>query len=39
MSTATTAPVWTKVRPKHGALARLFDWKPFLAFGCPRSGC
>ena len=34
MSTATTAPVWTKARPKHGALARLFDWKPFLAFVC-----
>ena len=34
MSTATTAPVWTKVRPQHGALARLFDWKPSLAFVC-----
>ncbi|QYU69019.1 sugar ABC transporter permease [Leptolyngbya sp. 15MV] len=27
---ATTAPAWTKIRQQPGALARLFDWKPFL---------
>jgi len=31
---ATTAPVWTKVRQQPGALARLFDWKPFLVVVC-----
>ena len=34
MSATTAAPVWTKMRPKQGALSRLFDWKPFLAFVC-----
>jgi multiple sugar transport system permease protein len=33
-TTAAAAPAWTKVRPQHSALARLFDWKPFLAFIC-----
>ena len=31
---ATTAPAWTKIRPRHGALARLFDWKPLLVVLC-----
>lgn len=31
---ATAAPVWTKARQQPGALARLFDWKPFLIFVC-----
>jgi multiple sugar transport system permease protein len=31
---ATTAPVWTKVRQQPGALARLFDSKPFLVVVC-----
>jgi multiple sugar transport system permease protein len=31
---ATTAPAWIKARPQPGALARLFDWKPFLVVLC-----
>ena len=31
---ATATPVWTKMRPKHSALARLFDWKPLLVILC-----
>jgi len=31
---ATVAPAWTKVRQQPGALARLFDWKPFLVVIC-----
>jgi multiple sugar transport system permease protein len=31
---ATTAPAWTKIRQQPGALARLFDWKPFLIIIC-----
>jgi len=31
---ATTVPTWTKIRPKHGALARLFDSKPLLVVLC-----
>ncbi|WP_270934568.1 carbohydrate ABC transporter permease [Falsiroseomonas oryzae] len=34
MSTATAAPVWTKVRQQPGALARLFDNKAFLIVVC-----
>jgi len=31
---ATTAPAWARVRQQPGALARLFDWKPFLIVIC-----
>jgi multiple sugar transport system permease protein len=33
-TTAAAAPAWSKVRPQPSALARLFDWKPFLVFIC-----
>ncbi len=34
MDATTSAIVWTKERPQPSALARLFDWKPFLIFAC-----
>ncbi|MBV1798842.1 carbohydrate ABC transporter permease [Siccirubricoccus sp. G192] len=30
----TAATDWSRVRPQPSALARLFDWKPFLVFIC-----
>lgn len=34
MDATTSAIAWTKARPQPSALARLFDWKPFLIFAC-----
>ena len=30
----TAAPDWSRAKPQPSALARLFDWKPFLVFIC-----
>jgi multiple sugar transport system permease protein len=34
VSTHTQAPVWSPAKGRPGALARLFDYKPFLIFIC-----